>query len=276
MAGEIIALGEDVKDWKVGDRVCPNFSPEHLYGDTTPAIQQASLGAVSQGVLTEYKAFYPYSLVKIPDHLTYEEASTLPCAGLTAYNALLGPTPVKGGDVVVVQGTGGVSIWGLQIAIVSGATVIATSSSDEKLKLAKKLGATHLINYQTTPDWEQEVLKLTGGRGADHILEVGGSGTLQKSLKAARFGGHIHVIGLVSGIGPTHVIGPLINKATTLRGIQIGSVQQFKDFIRLLESEPEKTKPVVDTVFAFDDTVKAYAYLESQKHVGKVVIKISQ
>ena len=139
--------------------------------------------------------------MRIPEHLSYEEASTLPCAAVTAYNALLGGKPtLKGGDIVLVQGTGGVSIFGLQLAVASGATVIATSSSDEKLKTAKELGAKYLINYKTTPDWDQEVLKLTGGRGVDHIIEVGGPGTIMKSMNAIRYGGSVHVIGFVAGV----------------------------------------------------------------------------
>ena len=140
------------------------------------------------------------ALVRIPEHLSYEEASTLPCAALTAYNALMGPNPLKGGDTVLVQGTGGVSIFGLQLAVASGATVIATSSSDKKLEIAKKLGAAHVINYKTTPDWDKEVLKLTGGRGVDHVVEVGGPGTLLKSVNALRYGGSINVIGVVGGV----------------------------------------------------------------------------
>ncbi len=139
--------------------------------------------------------------MRIPEHLSYEEASTLPCAALTAYNALLGGNPIlKGGDIVLVQGTGGVSIFGLQLAVASGATVIATSSSDRKLEAAKKLGAKYLINYKTTPNWEDEVLKITNGRGVDHILEVGGPGTIVKSIKAVRYGGNVAVIGFVAGV----------------------------------------------------------------------------
>ncbi|KAK0224338.1 chaperonin 10-like protein [Armillaria fumosa] len=173
MAGEVIATGSEVTRWKVGDRVCANFSTDHLDGDVTKEILDTSLGGGQHGVLTEYRAFPDYSLVKIPEHLSYEEASTLPCAALTAYNALLGPKPVKAGDTVLVLGTGGVSIFGLQLAVASGATVIATSSSDAKLAIAKKFGAAHIINYNTTPDWDKEVLRLTEGRGVDHILEEG-------------------------------------------------------------------------------------------------------
>ena len=139
--------------------------------------------------------------MRIPEHMSYEEASTLPCAAVTAYNALLGGSrKLKGGDVVLVQGTGGVSIFGLQLAVASGATVIATSSSDKKLEIAKKLGARHLINYKTTPDWEEEVLKITNGRGVDHILEVGGPGTIIKSAKSMAFGGNLSIIGVLGGI----------------------------------------------------------------------------
>ncbi|KAK0479186.1 alcohol dehydrogenase superfamily protein [Armillaria novae-zelandiae] len=276
MAGEVIATGSEVTRWKVGDRVCANFSTDHLDGDVTKEIMDTSLGGGQHGVLTEYKALPDYSLVKIPEHLSYEEASTLPCAALTAYNALLGPKPVKAGDTVLVLGTGGVSIFGLQLAVASGATVIATSSSDAKLAIAKKLGAAHTINYNTTPDWDKEVLRLTEGRGVDHILEVGGPGTLEKSLAAVRYAGYIHIIGFVAqnpaALGS--IIGPCIGKAIILRGILIGSVAQFEAMNRLLRARPEETRPLVDKVFAFEEAIDAYAYLESQRHVGKVVIRV--
>ncbi|KAJ3867045.1 hypothetical protein EV359DRAFT_61780 [Lentinula novae-zelandiae] len=276
MAGEVIAIGDEAgSQWKIGDRVCANFAADHIAGDTSPEIQKTAHGGATHGVLTQYKAFRPYSLVQIPDHLSFEEASTLPCAALTAYNALMGPVPVKSGDTVLVLGTGGVSIHGLQLALASGAQVIATSSSDEKLKIATKLGAHHVINYKTTPNWHDEVLKLTGGRGVDHILEVGGSDSLDKSLKAVRIAGWIHTIGFVGGGTPTEVVFPTIRKACFIRGIQIGSVAQFKDMNRLLSLHPEVTRPVIDKVFPFEEALKAYEYLESQAHVGKVVIKVA-
>ncbi|KAK0184445.1 hypothetical protein F5146DRAFT_1106031 [Armillaria mellea] len=276
MAGEVITTGSEVTRWKVGDRVCANFSTDHLDGDVTAEIMNTSLGGGQHGVLTEYRAFPDYSLVKIPEHLSYEEASTLPCAALTAYNALLGPKPVEAGDTVLVLGTGGVSIFGLQLAVASGATVIATSSSDAKLEIARKLGAAHTINYNTTPDWDKEVLRLTEGRGVDHILEVGGPGTLEKSLAAVRYAGYIHIIGFVAQNPAVlgSVIGPCIGKAITLRGILIGSVAQFEAMNRLLCARPEETRPVVDKAFMFEEAIEAYAYLESQNHVGKVVIRV--
>ncbi|PPQ79521.1 hypothetical protein CVT25_003403 [Psilocybe cyanescens] len=277
MAGEVLAVGEDVTGWKKGDRVCANFATDHIHGRTTPAIQQTALGGQAHGVLTQYRTFPAHSLVAIPEHLSYEEASTLPCAGLTAYNALHGPVPIKAGDFVLVLGTGGVSIFALQFAVAAGATVIATSSSDEKLKIAAKHGAKHLINYNTTPNWDEDVKKITNGEGVDHVIEVGGQGTLAKSIKSVKTGsGYVHIIGHVaSGQGDTNVIFPLISNAVTLRGLLIGSVAQFKDMNRLIVANSEGTKPVIDKVFSYHEVITAYAYLESQKHVGKVVIKVA-
>ncbi|KAF8831762.1 hypothetical protein HHX47_DHR1001233 [Lentinula edodes] len=276
MAGEVIAVGDEAgSQWKKGDRVCANFAADHIAGDITPEIQKTAHGGAIHGVLTQYKAFSPHSLVAIPDHLSFEEASTLPCAALTAYNALMGPVPLKGGDTIVVLGTGGVSIHGLQIALASGAKVIVTSSSDEKLQIATNLGAHHVVNYKTTPNWHEEILELTGGRGADHILEVGGPDSLEKSLKAVRMAGWVHAIGVIGGGTPTEVMMPTIQKACFIRGIQIGSIAQFKDMNRLLSLHPEVTRPVIDKVFPFEEALKAYEYLESQAHVGKVVIKVA-
>ncbi|KAI0772441.1 NAD-P-binding protein [Trametes elegans] len=274
-AGEIVALGAEVSGWKVGDRVCSNFATDHIFGDVTAESKATGLGAPIDGVLTEYKALPAHALVRIPEHLSYEEASTLPCAALTAYNALLGPNPLKGGDTVLVQGTGGVSIFALQIAVASGATVIATSSSDRKLEIAKKLGAAHTINYKTTPDWDQEVLKITNGKGVDHIVEVGGPATIIKSVNAVRYGGTVSVIGFVAGQADVSQLPVLVlSKAAILRGILIGSRAQFEDMNRLISAV--KLRPVIDKVFAFEDARKAYEYQESQQHVGKVVIKVSK
>ncbi|KAI0651159.1 NAD-P-binding protein [Trametes meyenii] len=275
LAGEIIALGAEVSGWKVGDRVSSNFATDHIFGEVTAEIKATGLGAPIDGVLTEYKVLPAHALVHIPEHLSYEEASTLPCAAVTAYNALLGPNPLKGGDVVLVQGTGGVSIFGLQLAVASGATVIATSSSDRKLEIAKKLGAAYTINYKTTPDWDQEALKITNGRGVDHILEVGGPGTLNKSVNAIRYGGTISVIGFVAGQADVSELPvKILAKAAIVRGILIGSRQQFEDMNRLISAV--KLRPVVDKVFSFEDTRKAYEYQDSQQHVGKVVVKVSK
>ncbi|KIY68129.1 NAD(P)-binding protein [Cylindrobasidium torrendii FP15055 ss-10] len=276
MAGEIIAIGEDVdaNAWKIGDRVSSNFSLTYLDGEPTPEGMAGSQGGPVQGVLTEFKAYKPEVLVHIPEHLSYEEASTLPCAAVTAYNGLLGArTPLKAGDTVLVQGTGGVSIFGLQFAVASGATVIITSSSDKKLELARKLGATHTINYTVTPDWATQVLRLTNGRGVDHILETTGN-TLIESVKAIKTGGSIALIGVRGIEVPSLKAFPLsaIYKGLNLRGVLVGSVAQFKAMNRLISANPEATRPVVDKIFKFEQVIEAYNYLNSQNHVGKVVI----
>ncbi|KAF7367894.1 NAD-P-binding protein [Mycena sanguinolenta] len=275
MAGEVIAVGDDVTEWKVGDRVCASFLQDKMHNDSPT---EQALGGAVHGVLTEYRTFPAQAIVAIPDHLSYEEASTLPCAALTAYNALLsGYAPLKAGDTVLVQGTGGTSIFALQFAVASGATVIATSSSDEKLKIATKLGAKHVINYKTTPNWGAEVLKLTNGVGVDHILEVGGNTTLSQSIAAVRQGGSITIIGLLGGVGdlpPPDIIVPCISKQIIIRGVFVGSVVQFKNMNKLISANIQATRPVIDKVFGFDEAKAAYAHLKSQAHVGKVVIKI--
>ncbi|KAF8075255.1 alcohol dehydrogenase superfamily protein [Lyophyllum atratum] len=278
MAGEIVAVGPDVKHWGEGDRVCANFATDHIHGDPTPEIMNTALGGQIHGVLTEYRTFPAHCLVSIPSHLSYIEASTLPCAGLTAYNALHGPRPVKAGDYVLVLGTGGVSIFGLQLAVAAGATVIATSSSDEKLKVATKLGAKHIINYSRMLNWDTDVMRMTKDAGVDHVIEVGGQGTLPKSMGSARLGGYIHLIGFVAGgnSDAATVVTNAIQKSVILRGILIGSVAQFVDMNRCLAANPEETRPVINKVFPFEEAKEAYSYLRSQAHVGKVVIKVSK
>ncbi|GJJ07097.1 putative secondary metabolism biosyntheticenzyme [Clathrus columnatus] len=274
-ACEIVKVGPHVSKWKVGDRVCANFELDRLTGESTPESIATSLGGAVDGVLTQYRIFPVYSLVAIPEHLSYEEASTLPCAALTAYNALMGPEKLKGGDVVLVQGTGGVSIFALQFAVASGAAVIATSSSNEKLQIAKKLGAKHTINYRENPNWDEEVLKITDGRGVDHVIEVGGPNTMRRSLNSIRSGGWVHSIGFVSAaegedLGNIPLL--LLGKNGYLRGVLIGAVTQFEDMNRLIAVSG--LRPVVDKVFPFAQAREAYDYLKSQKHVGKVVIKV--
>ncbi|KAJ7055292.1 alcohol dehydrogenase superfamily protein [Mycena amicta] len=280
MAGEVVSVGEDVKEWKLGDRVLSNFFLDLIYEDgMKPEVMGSALGGAVHGVLAEYRAFPAHALVEIPSHLSYEEASTLPCAALTAYNALVcGHEGTKAGDTVLIQGTGGVSIFTLQFAVASGATAIVLSSSDEKLKVATKLGAKHVVNYATTPKWEDEVLKLTDGRGVDRVVEVVGNATLAQSMASARLGGSIDLIGVLGGVGnvpAVDIIGPCLRKLLKIRGIYVGSVSQFQAMNRLLSANPETTRPLVDKVFAFDEAKEAFEYLESQKHVGKVVIAVN-
>ncbi|KAJ7161922.1 alcohol dehydrogenase superfamily protein [Mycena crocata] len=277
MAGEVIAVGEDVKRWKAGDRVCANFFLDKLNDEQTEETDSSALGGAVHGVLTEYRTFPAHSLVEIPPHLSYEEASTLPCAAVTAYNALLsGYAPLKAGDTVLIQGTGGVSIFALQFAVASGATVIATSSSPEKLKVVKKLGAAHVINYRETPDWDKEARKITKGRGVDKVIEVAGNATLQRSIDSVKLAGSIDIIGLVGGndVPPVDIIVPTIFRSLKIRGLYVGSVPQFQNMNRLIAANPETTRPVVDRVFPFEEAKAAFAYLASQAHVGKVVIKV--
>ncbi|KZT54064.1 NAD(P)-binding protein [Calocera cornea HHB12733] len=272
-AGEIVATGDGCKRFTVGDRVMPNFTRDHITGGPTSAALLTAHGGAVDGFLRQYAVVPEYCLVRMPEGWSYEEGASLPCAAVTAYNALMGLIPMKGGDTVLIQGTGGVSIFGLQIAVASGARVIITSSSDAKLELAKKLGAHHLINYRTHPDWEQEVLALTNGEGVDHIVEVGGQGTLAKSFACIKFQGVISSIGFVASEGnPGNVAMLALGRGVIFRGILIGSREQFEAMCKLFEVTG--VRPVVDKVFGFEEAKEAYRYLESQKHVGKVVIKI--
>ncbi|KAI5115188.1 hypothetical protein M0805_000415 [Coniferiporia weirii] len=274
-AGEVLSVGANVKDFKVGDRVCTNVSPEYIFGDITPAMIDATFGGIADGMLTEYRQLPAYCLVHVPEHLSYEEASTLPCAAATAFNSLNGPIPLKGGDVVLVLGTGGVSIFALQFAKATGATVIATTSSSGKAEILKKLGATHVINYRETPDWDKEILKLTNGRGVDHVVEIGGAGTISRSLNSTRVSGSVHVIGFVDMKGDTsNMVLQILGNALNVRGILGLSRSQFESMNRLISATG--LRPVIDQVFSYEDVPKALEYLQSQKHVGKVVVKVAK
>ncbi len=271
-AGEIIALGDGVEGWTVGDRVCVNFFRDWQGGRFQNRFHDAALGGSVDGMLAEVVVFPAHSLIKIPAHFSFEEAATLPCAGLTAWCGLQ-RSAFTAGDSVLLQGTGGVSIWGLQIAVASGGSAIITSSSDEKLLRAREMGASHGINYKNTPDWEQEVWKITEKRGVDHILEVGGPKTLEKSLQSVASGGHIAQIGVLTGFeAPDTSIFPLVSKNATLSGIYVGDVQSFAAFVRFLEAT--KIRPVIDKTFDYSSAPDAYEHLKSGAHFGKVVVSI--
>jgi len=269
-AGEVVETGPDVTRVKTGDRVAGLFMQTWLGGEMEPAHVESARGGAIDGVLAEYVLFDQDGVVALPDHLSYEEGATLPCAGVTAWNALYNGRPLKTGDTVLVLGTGGVSIFALQFAHAAGARVIVTSSSDGKLAQAKALGASDGVNYRQHPDWQHEVLRLTGGRGVDHVVEVGGAGTLARSVEATRIGGQVHLIGvLTSGeINPT----PILRRNTILRGIYVGSRQMFEAMNRAIALH--KIAPVIDRVFDFEQAQDAYRYLAAQSHVGKVVIRI--
>ncbi|KAF4565585.1 hypothetical protein EYR40_002348 [Pleurotus pulmonarius] len=276
MAGEIVAVADDASQrWSLGDRVCANFTPDYQAGEPHPGIIPSSLGAPQQGVLAEYVVLPAFGLVKIPDILNYEEASTLPCAAVTAYTALQRCGGVKSGETVLVQGTGGVSIFALQFAVASGATVIVTSSSDKKLELATKLGAKHVINYNTTPNWDETVNELTNGRGVDHVIEVGGPATVARSLKSTRIGGAVHLIGFLAHDKEydSNIIPLILGKAIKVEGTWVGPATMFEAMNRLIATHD--VHPLVDKVFPFEEAIEAYKYLESQAHIGKVVIRVS-
>lgn len=270
-AGEVVALGSGVTQWKVGDRVCPIFTQGWIEGAPTMRKNRTALGGGDmEGVLREYGAFPESGLVRIPESLSYEEAATLPCAGVTAWHALVNSGNVKAGETVLTLGTGGVSIFALQFARMHGARVLATSSSDEKLAQAKSLGAGELINYKATPDWDKEVLRLTGKRGVDHVVEVGGAGTLAKSLNAVRVGGHVALIGVLTSGGDFNPASILM-KGVRVQGIFVGSREMFEDMNRAIEASG--MKPVIDKTFAFADVRAALQHMESGAHFGKIVIK---
>ncbi len=272
-AGEVVEVGEEVTKFKTGDRVMPIFMQGWQDGAIEYKKAKTTLGGDLDGVLREFGTFSEEGLVCIPDHLSYEEASTLPCAGLTAFNALYESGGLRPDETVLLQGTGGVSIFALQFASVLGCRVIITSSSDEKLEKAKKLNATDLINYKQTEDWDRKVLELTDKRGVDHIVEVGGAGTLAKSMKAIKMGGHIAVMGVLAGEGDFNHI-PIFMKSLRLHGIFVGSRQMFEAMNQML-CQHEYLKPVIDKTFAFDEVKEALKYMESGEHFGKIVVRIA-
>src|SRR5271155_5395491 len=228
-AGEIISVGDGVTQWKPGQRVAGIFMQNWIDGPPNAAKQRGALGGDIDGMLAEYVVLDETGLVEVPEHLSWEEAATLPCAGVTAWNAVVHAARVKAGDTVVIQGTGGVSIFALQFAKLLGARVLGTSSSDDKLQRAYNLGLDTGLNYKDTVDWARWVLEQTGGVGADLIVEVGGAGTFAQSLKAVRIGGTVAQIGVLSQSGEPLQIGPLLHKQVNLRGIYVGSRADFEE-----------------------------------------------
>lgn len=271
-AGEVTAVGAEVAKWKVGDRVAPIFMQGWLSGPPNPSHPATALGGGNiDGVLREYGTFAEEGLVRIPDHLSYEEAATLPCAAVTAWNALVCIGQIKAGDTILTLGTGGVSIFALQLAKLHGAKVIATSSSDEKLARVRALGADETINYKTTPDWDKEVLRLTGKAGVDHVVEVGGAGTLPRSINAARIGGLVSVIGVLSqGEGLDSM--KVLMKSLRVQGIFVGSREMAEALNRAMTQA--RLKPVIDRVFDFAEVPAALKYMQSGSHFGKIVVRI--
>jgi NADPH:quinone reductase-like Zn-dependent oxidoreductase len=258
---------------QVGDRVASIVFQRWLDGDTLmPADYGSVLAGGLDGVLADQIVLHEDGLVHVPGHLSDEEASTLPCAGVTAWQALVTRNPVRAGESVLVQGTGGVSIFALQFALLAGARVIATSKSDAKLERTRELGAWETINYVTTPAWADRVLELTGGLGADHVVEVGGPDTTDESIRATRPGGTVSLIGVLGGLGTRIDPHPIALKGLRVQGIRVGSRAMFESMNHTLEAEG--LRPVIDRVFPFEEAPAALRYLQRAQHVGKVVISV--
>jgi NADPH:quinone reductase-like Zn-dependent oxidoreductase len=268
--GEITAVGDGVTRVKVGDRVCPLFMQTWLSGPVTEAKARSALGGGNDGVLAEYAVFHQDGVTPVPAHLSDEEAATLPCAALTAWHALVTEGRVTAGDTVLIQGTGGVSLVALQFARMAGARVIATSSSDIKLARVRDLGASDGINYKSTPEWGDKVRELTAGVGVDHVVEVGGAGTMNQSLRSVRYGGRVSLIGVLTG-GGSFQLTPILMKNACVQGIFVGSREMFEAMNRAIALH--RMRPVVDRVFGFGEVREALRFMESAGHFGKVCIR---
>jgi NADPH:quinone reductase-like Zn-dependent oxidoreductase len=268
--GEVVAVGDGVTRVKVGDRVCPLFMQKWLGGEVTDEKARSALGGASDGVLAEFAVFHEDGVTAVPAHLSNPEAATLPCAALTAWHALVTEGHLTAGDTILVQGTGGVSVFALQIARASGARVIATSSSDDKLARVLQLGASEGINYKTTPEWGDKARALTGA-GVDHVVEVGGAGTMGQSLRAVRAGGRISLIGVLTGAGSFNPT-PILMKNVCVQGIFVGSREMFEAMNRAIAWH--KLRPIVDRVFGFGEVRAALRHMESAAHFGKICIEV--
>lgn len=270
--GEVVEVGAEVTRFKRGDRVATCFMQGWIDGRPTTAKARTALGGEIDGVLAEFVALHEDGLVRVPEHLTDEQAATLPCAAVTAWNALTVSGSLQPGEVMLTQGTGGVSLFALQFARLMGAKVIMTSSSDAKLARAAEMGAAEGINYKTTPAWHERVLELTGGQGVEHVIELGGAGTLPQSLQSVRTGGQISLIGVLTGAGTFSPI-PMLMKQIRLQGIFVGSRAMFEAMNQAITLH--KLAPVVDKVFAFDEIHAALRHMESGGHFGKIVVRIA-
>ena len=271
-AGEVIETGPGVTRIAPGDRVAGCFFQRWIAGPMEADTHLSALGGSIDGMLAEYALLEEHGVVELPEHLSFEEGATLPCAAVTAWHALVEHAGVVAGDTVLVQGTGGVSIFALQLARLMGARVIVTSSSEQKLARAKALGAAHGVNYRTNPDWDKAVLELSGG-GVDHVVEVGGPATLAQSLRAIRLGGKVTLIGVLAGAGEINPMA-IFSRRANLQGISVGSLRMFEAMNRAITAGA--LRPVIDRVFAFEEAPAAYRYLQSAQHFGKVVIRVAR
>lgn len=271
-AGEVIACGEGVTELRVGDAVVSTFWPYWLSGEMTAAVRREIPGEHIDGYAREYACMPAHAFTRAPRGYSHAEAATLPCAGVTAWRGLVTQGNVKPGDTVLVMGSGAVSLFALQFAKAAGARVIATSSSDEKLEKLGRLGADDLINYKATPSWGDKARQLTDGRGVDHVIEVGGPATFAQSMAACRLGGHIALIGVLSGFAGEVVMGALFSAQIRVSGISIGSRADQEDMIRAIDVN--QLKPVIDRSFGLPQIAAAFEYYQTQSRFGKVILDI--
>jgi NADPH:quinone reductase-like Zn-dependent oxidoreductase len=270
--GEVVRTGDGVTRVAVGDRVAASFFQKWIAGEPTKAKLLSALGGPLDGTLADHIVLHEEGLVHVPAHLTDEEAATLPCAAVTAWSALVEQGEVRPGDTVLVLGTGGVSLFTLQFARLAGARVIATTSRDERRDRLRELGAWETINYKTTPDWPKRVKELTGGIGADHVVEVGGGETFNKSVRSVRVGGRVSLIGVLAGITGDVAMNPILMQNIRVQGVIVGSRETFERMNRSVDQH--KLRPVVDRVFPFAEARAAFEHMASQAHFGKIVIRI--
>ncbi len=272
-AGEVVAVGSGVTRVNVGDRVASCFAQGWVSGRPIRSkLQTTTLGGPLDGMLTELALLSEEGVTRFPDHLSFEEAATLPCAGLTAWSALVRHGAIKPGDTVLVMGTGGVSMFALQFAKLLGARVIVTSSSNAKLERAKKVGADLGVNYKENQNWFKPVRDFTDGEGVDHIIEVGGVGTLTQSMRAVRMGGTISLIGVLAGVEYPLNLTPLLMQDVRLQGVIVGHRESFEDMNRAITAHT--LHPIVDRVFPFDEARAAFDFMAAGGHFGKICIRI--
>ncbi|MFL6447179.1 MAG: NAD(P)-dependent alcohol dehydrogenase [Bryobacteraceae bacterium] len=269
--GVIEEVGSGVERWTKGDRVAGIFMQKWIDGQITREKWNSALGGAVQGVLGEYVLFSEDGVVSVPPSLSDEEAACLPCAAVTAWHALFECAPAVPGQTVLIQGTGGVSVFALQFAKAAGLRTIVTSSSDEKLERVRSMGAAETVNYKTSPAWDEAARKLTDGIGVDNVVEVGGSDTLPKSLKSVRMGGLISVIGLLSGVEPSVAPTSILMNSIRVQGIYVGSRWMFERMNHAIAFH--NIKPVIDQVFPWTDFPEALRYMEKQRHFGKICLR---
>ncbi|KQU52339.1 hypothetical protein ASG84_25145 [Rhodococcus sp. Leaf278] len=272
-AGEVVAVGSHVTRVKVGDRVSANCAVHWVAGPRLLEHRSTALGMTVDGMLAEYALVHENAVVHVPECLSYVEAASLPCAAVSAWSALHVVAPLQPGHTILVQGTGGVALFGLQIARIFGARVLAITSSDDKAEILRGLGADAVVNYRTTPDWEREILDLTDGRGVDKVIDIAGEATIVKSAASTRLGGEIGLVGFASGYGGGLPPIDILQRGITVAGIGVGPRVNFEAVLAAFAAN--NVKPVIDQVFPFEQYREAYKRIESGKHVGKIVVDIA-